>query len=118
MTYKEYLDTLYRRASAAIRKQYRKNPQSCEVCNEINTAVTVDGLWLCDEHMKELKRLQPMLSVKQKLDKLGIAYASETEFNTGAFKLKQVKIEHKVPFKAAFRTEIYDYNGTGKGAKK
>ncbi len=118
MMYKEYLDTLYRRGSAAIRKQYRKDPQPCEVCEDGNTSVTVEGIWLCDEHMKELKRLQPMLSTKQKLDKLGIAYASESEFNSGKYSLKRVNIEYKVPFKVSFRTEIYDYNGTGKRTKK
>ena len=118
MTYKEYLNTLYRRASAARRKQLRKNPQPCEVCGYTHTSVSVDGIWLCDEHMKILKQLQPMKSVAQKLDSLGIAYATELEFNNGQYKLKKVNINYKVPWKVSYRTEEYDYNGTGKVVKK
>ncbi len=114
MEYTEYLSILYRRASASKRKQLRKDPKPCEICGDKNTSVTVDGVWLCDEHMKELRSLQPVLTMQQKLDKLGVAYASIDEFSRGEFKLKQVNIEYKVPFKASFRTEVYDYNGTGK----
>lgn len=118
MDYKEYLNTLYRRASAARRKQLRKDPQPCEACGYSITSVSIDGIWLCDEHMKVLKQLQPMKSITQKLDALGVVYASEAEFNAGQYKLKKVSINYKVPWKVAYRTEEYDYNGTGTGKKK
>jgi hypothetical protein len=118
MNYKEYLTILYKRASATKRKQLRKDPQPCSICGEIHTEVSIEGVWLCKEHMVELKRLQPHRTIEQKLNILNIQYASEAEFLAGNYKLKQVNINYKVPFKVSFRTEEYDYNGTGKGKSK
>jgi ribosomal protein S14 len=117
MTYIEYLNQVYNRAWAARRKQLRKDKQPCQICGESVAEVTPEGFWLCRQHRVELNNMQPVWTVFQKLERLGIEPASEADFLAGKVKIKKVKPK-KIRFIVAYKTSIWEYNAGSRGTKK
>lgn len=106
MTYMEYLEQLHKRASAAYRKRMRQNPEPCSMCGSHDSEVTPEGLWLCRHHKVQFQNMQKKFTVFEKLQRLGVEYPTEEDFNAGNVKIKKVNRTYKVPWKVAYRTVI------------
>ena len=118
MTYIEYLNQIYNRAWAARRKQLRKDKQPCQICGDFVVEVTPEEFWLCRQHRVELNTMQPVFTIFQRLNRIGIEPPSEEDFLSGAVKIKTVKPK-KIKFIIDYKTSIWDYEfGANKGKKK
>lgn len=114
MPYFRYLKRTYEKASAAWRREQRKDPYPCHICKDPNAEITPEGVWLCREHKAQLKALQPYKSHAQRLDEMKIPYLSKEDFDKGLAKPKK---KRKQPDPNIKNVMVFDYN-VGKTARK
>lgn len=81
--YYRYLKRTFDKASAAWRREQRKNPYPCHVCKEPDAEITPEGVWLCREHKAQLKALQPYKSYAQRLTDMKVPFLSQEDFLKG-----------------------------------
>lgn len=87
--YLRYLKGTYDKASAAWRREMRKNPLPCHVCGNHDAEITPEEVWLCREHKAQLKALQPYKSYAQRLTDMKIPFLSKEDFEAGKVKPKK-----------------------------
>lgn len=81
--YFRYLKRTFEKASAAWRRDQRKNPGPCHICREPDAEITPEGVWLCREHKAQLKALQPYKSHITRLTEMKIPFLSQEDFLKG-----------------------------------
>jgi hypothetical protein len=83
--YFRYLKRLYEKASAAWRREQRKNPRPCSFpgCGDDNAEIMPEGNWLCREHKAQWKALLPYKSHATRLTEMGIPFLSEADHKAG-----------------------------------
>lgn len=95
--YYRYLKHLYEKASAAWRREQRKNPRPCDICGDYDSEVMSEGNWLCREHKAQWKALLPYKSYATRLTEMGIPFLSEADHKAGAKLTKKKKRRIKAP---------------------
>lgn len=115
--YFRYLKRLYEKASAAWRREQRKNPRPCSICGDYNAEVMPEGNWLCREHKAQWKALLPYKSTMQKLIDMGIPFLTEEEHKAGVTPPKKKK--RKIPVVEIKGAQEFQYSaGRSTPAKK
>lgn len=115
--YIRYLQRLYEKASAAWRREQRKNPRPCGICGDWNSEVMPEGNWLCREHKAQWKAMLPYKSTKQKLIDLGVPFLTEEEHKAGV--VLQKKKKRRVPVVEIKGAQEFQYSaGRSTPAKK
>lgn len=109
MTYIQYLNLLYNRSWAAQRKQLRKDKQPCMVCGDFIVEVTPEKFWLCREHRVQLNNMQPLWTIHEKLERIGIEPPSEEDWANGKIKVKKVAPK-KIRWILNYKTTEWEYN--------
>ena len=109
--YLRYLKRTYEQASAAWRREQRKNPKPCAICGDGNAEVMPEGNWLCREHKAIWKSMLPYKSYAQRLTDMGIKFLSEEEHKAGVEKPKK---KRKLPTLEIKGAKEWQYNGGGR----
>lgn len=92
--YVRYLKRLYEKASAAWRRQQRKNKQPCGICGDWDSEIMPEGNFLCREHKAAWKAMLPYKSYAQRLTEMNVPFLSEEDFKKG---LEPPKKKRKMP---------------------
>lgn len=109
--YVRYLKRLYDKASAAWRRQQRKNKKPCEYpgCGDWDSEVMPEGNFLCREHKAAWKAMLPYKSYAQRLTEMDVPFLSEADFKAG---LEPPKKKRKVQDP---KVKGMEWQGFGKG---
>ena len=116
MTYLAFLQQLYNRSWAAQRKVLRQDKQPCQICGDFRVEVTPEHFWLCRQHRIDLNNFQPIFTIFQKLERIGIVPPSEEDYLAGKVYVKKCKPK-KVRFITDYKTSIWTYAIGPKGVK-
>jgi hypothetical protein len=92
--YLRYLKETFNKASAAWRREMRKNPRPCSICGDFNAEVMPEGNWLCREHKAQWKAMVPFKSYATRLNEMGIKFLSEEDHAAG---VRPPKKKRKLP---------------------